>query len=261
MIFLSHNNKDKSIVEPIAIALSKVYGMEKVFYDSWSIQPGEGIIDKMNAGLEKCRFFFFFVSKNSLASNMVKLEWQNAIYKTTQGNAKLIPVKLDDCLMPAILMQSLYIDIYGKGLDFGFRQIIDVINNKNTFTFTQQTYENVRGYISKSQSSNGEMVIEVRAETYVEPISRYIILIEHEENDIEVKCTNNVTLRPQFIKDFSFSDNLRCNGVEFDIVRPTTPGFPIKFSLKNKNGQVINFKGIMRAIAENTGRLIPIIYE
>lgn len=50
MIFLSHNYKDKPIVEPIAITLSTVYGMNNVFYDSWSMQPGEGIIDKMNEG-------------------------------------------------------------------------------------------------------------------------------------------------------------------------------------------------------------------
>ena len=52
---------------------------------------------------------------------MVRLEWQNALLKATNNTAKLIPVKLDDCLMPAILMQNLYIDIFGKGLEFGFR--------------------------------------------------------------------------------------------------------------------------------------------
>lgn len=104
MIFISHTAKDKPIVEPIALKVSEVVGREKVFYDSWSIQPGDGIIDKMDNGLSQCRFFFFFVSKNSLQSKMVSLEWQNAILKTTRGETKVIPVKIDDCLMPAILM-------------------------------------------------------------------------------------------------------------------------------------------------------------
>jgi len=85
MIFLSHNFNDKPIVEPIAIKLATVFGMDNVFYDRWSMQPGEGIIDKMNEGLSQCKFFFFLFSKNSLASNMVKLEWQNALYKATQN--------------------------------------------------------------------------------------------------------------------------------------------------------------------------------
>jgi len=68
MIFLSHNFKDRDI-----------FGQENVFYDSWSIQPGDGIIDQMNDGLTQCKLFFFFVSNNSLNSEMVKLEWQNAL--------------------------------------------------------------------------------------------------------------------------------------------------------------------------------------
>ena len=48
MIFLSHNYKDKPVVEQVALRLKSIYGIDKVFYDSWSIQPGDGIIDKMN---------------------------------------------------------------------------------------------------------------------------------------------------------------------------------------------------------------------
>ena len=81
MIFLSHNSKDKRIVEPFANKLAEVFDRENVFYDSWSIQPGDGIIDKMESGLTDAKYFFFFVSENSLKSNMVKLEWQNAIIK------------------------------------------------------------------------------------------------------------------------------------------------------------------------------------
>jgi len=45
MIFLSHNSNDKGIVEPFAKGLAEIFGQDEVFYDSWSIQPGEGIID------------------------------------------------------------------------------------------------------------------------------------------------------------------------------------------------------------------------
>ena len=189
MIFISHTAKDKTIVEPIALRLAQVYGQNNVFYDSWSIQPGDGIIDKMNEGLTNCKFFFFFVSKNSLQSNMVKLEWQNAILKASNGTAKLIPVKLDDCMMPALLLQTLYIDVFGKGLENAIRQMIDIINGANTFSSLNQTYENVRAYIKKNSSS--EMLIEFRAETYMEPISRYAILVKNEENDIIIKCESD----------------------------------------------------------------------
>ncbi|HDO1330949.1 TPA: toll/interleukin-1 receptor domain-containing protein [Aeromonas veronii] len=63
MIFLSHNYNDKPVVEQIAIRLMQLFGQDKVFYDSWSIQPGDGIIDKMNKGLGDCELFLKIVCK------------------------------------------------------------------------------------------------------------------------------------------------------------------------------------------------------
>lgn len=114
MIFISYTQKDKQIVDVIAQRLSAVFGRDNIFYDAWSIQPGDGIIDKMDKGLGNCKFFFFFVSKNSLMSQMVKLEWQNAIIKATKGEARIVPVKLDDVMMPNVLLQTLYIDIFAS---------------------------------------------------------------------------------------------------------------------------------------------------
>ncbi len=261
MIFLSLNTVDKSTVEPIAIKLSAVYGNEKVFYDGWTDQPCEGIIGKNDRVLEKCRFFFFFVSKNSQDSNLTTMEWQKAIYKATNNEAQLIPVKLDDCFMPAVLLQTLYIDIFGSGLEYGLRQMVDVINKKNALKLVGQTYENVRGYKILSKSINNELYFEVRAETYVEPMSKYIVLLQHNEYEIDGKCINNVLIKQVFVKDVEVGENYKSNGIFFDIVRATTPGFPIKFCIKSKTGTPLRFNGIMRQLGENKIRHIPIIDE
>ena len=57
-IFLSHTHADKALVEPIAELLAQAFGRDTVFYDSWSIQPGDGMVDKMNEALGECRVFF-----------------------------------------------------------------------------------------------------------------------------------------------------------------------------------------------------------
>lgn len=261
MIFLSHNFNDKPIVEPIAMKLATIFGMDDVFYDSWSMQPGEGIIDKMNQGLAECEYFFFFVSKSSLASNMVKLEWQNALYKATQNKIKLVPVKLDDCLMPDILIQTLYIDIYGKGMEFGLIQIVDVINNVNTFQQGVQTYENVRGYVMK-ESIESELQIQIRAVMYVEPMSKYILLFENSENEIAVNTINQIQMQqPQFLKNVNVADDYETNGVYFRLSDATVPGFPIKFIVKRMTEKPIKFSGIMRAVGEDLIRAIPVVVE
>ena len=52
MIFISHQHSDKEFIGEIAEMLKNLYGEEKVFYDDWSIKPGENIINEMNTGLE-----------------------------------------------------------------------------------------------------------------------------------------------------------------------------------------------------------------
>lgn len=253
MIFISHTTKDKAIVEPIALRLAQVFGQSNIFYDSWSIQPGEGIIDKMNEGLSNCKFFFFFVSKNSLQSNMVKLEWQNAILKSSNGTAKLIPVKLDDCMMPALLLQTLYIDVFGKGLENAIRQMIDVINGANTFIASNQTYENIRGYITYKNPQNA--IIEFRAETYLEPISRFLILLDNAKSEISTTCISDSMFMNGFTENVPLNNGEKYNVVSVSINRATSPGFPFKVELTSTTS--LQIKGLMRATSEEEYNAIP----
>ncbi|MBI6039882.1 toll/interleukin-1 receptor domain-containing protein [Clostridium perfringens] len=259
MIFISHTYKDKEIVEPIANRIATVFGRDNVFYDSWSIQPGDGIIDRMNTGLQNCKYFFFFVSKNSLESNMVRLEWQNAIYKATNQKAKLIPVKLDDCLMPAILMQTLYIDIYNLGLENAVRQMIDVINGNNTFNNMNTTYNNLRAYIKND--SNKIIDIEFRAESYLEPISRFLILVKNLENELVYNSPSDSMINSSFNNDLILNTGLKVNGIYMATNRGTSPNFPFRVKLSAKDGYTINLVDLMKA-TDDKGSFtsIPIIY-
>lgn len=254
-IFLSHNYNDKAIVEPIAVKLASIYGQENVFYDSWSIQPGDGIIDKMNSGLFECDYFFFFVSKNSLQSNMVKLEWQNALLKATRNTVKLIPVKLDDCLMPTILLQNLYIDIFGKGLEVGFRQIVDVINNQNTFYRQIQTYENVRATITEIEDGYH---IEIKAITYFEPVARFLILINCETSKIIVNCKSDSVRMTGSNDNIKLNNGLVCNALSESVSRGIAPGFPYCVEIKHKEKQKFVCHGVMRAVSQKEYRMIPV---
>lgn len=47
MIFLSYSHKDKAIVRPMAEAFRKTFGENNVFFDEWSIQPGDSLVDRM----------------------------------------------------------------------------------------------------------------------------------------------------------------------------------------------------------------------
>lgn len=209
MIFLSHTHADKLIVNTIAQRLAQIFDKDKIFYDSWSIQPGDGIIDQMNTALEQCKYFFFFVSKQSLQSNMVKLEWQNALYKSTKKQIKIVPVKIDDCIMPSVLLQTLYIDIYGQGLETSVRQMIDVISGNNTYKEKDGFY-NVRAYVTQQASL---LTVEFKTEVYMEPHSQYIILINNLKDDIEYKAVGENSFNSSFRENIILSNGVTANGV------------------------------------------------
>lgn len=257
MIFVSHNHKDKVIVEQIALRLREAFGQEQVFYDSWSIQPGDGIVDRMNEGLRNCRLFLFFVSKNSLQSEMVKLEWQNAVMKAAGGHTKIIPVKLDDCLMPPILMQSLYIDLFGNGLEVAIRQIVDVLSGKNTFNPGPQQFSNVRAYMYKEGTST---IIEVHAEHYLEPISHYLFLTNMDKVDVNFQYKSGNMCNTGFNEGIKLNNNQSYNAQMISVESGTVPGFPFVVEVSSPTNKEITLEGVMHEKKQNEWAGIPLVH-
>jgi hypothetical protein len=166
-IFLSHNYNDKPLVEAVALKLAGIFRQDQVFYDSWSIKPGDGIIDQMNKGLEAPEFVFFFVSKNSLASGMVKLEWQTARYSASKGKTRIVPVRIDGSEMPAVLKQTLFIDMHTVGLDAAIAQIVSVTQGNVSFTPQHLCFSNLN--YTRTDQADGSIEVVIRASHLIEP--------------------------------------------------------------------------------------------
>lgn len=230
-IFISHNSKDKPIVEPIAIKLAEVFGREEVFYDSWSIKPGDGIIGKMNEGLENCRFVFFFVSNNSLKSYMVALEWQNAIMKASKEQAQLIPVRMDNCEMPALLLQTLYIDLFSNGVEVSLRQMIDLINGDNTFHPKFTRIKNIS--VKYLMRTDRVVIIELSANYFMEPVPHFAFATLNNQDEISYNIKNVSFMRFGFNKSsIPMTVGIRVNGIRIDFPDPLVPGFPQQVEFK-----------------------------
>jgi hypothetical protein len=255
MIFISHNHNDKGIIEPIAVKLAAIFGQDKVFYDSWSMQPGDGIIDKMNEGLEKTTHFFFFVSANSLKSNMVKMEWQNAIFKASKGNCKVIPVRLDSSSMPAILSQSLYIDLYSNGLDAAVGQIVNVVQGNSTYSSQNNNFSNLS--FELNEVSQDEFEIKVVANYYLEPIPNFLILVENAENELNFNLPTEGMFNGGFNKDVKLNNGKVVNAQLMKAPRGITPTMPLRISMKKTNGADLKFVGVLHQTSENNYTPIP----
>jgi hypothetical protein len=258
MIFLSHTFLDKPIVGQIAKTLEQRYGKNKVFYDEWSIQPGDSIIQRMDDGLKNCSYFFFFVSENSLRSRMVELEWQSALVKKTKENIKFIPVRIDRCIIPQILTNTLYIDLFNQGLEIAKRQIIDVINGVNAYQDDTNNFHNVIGYI-KEEGKN--LVVEFRAEYYMESHSRYLICVDNEEEELDWVVLNKPIGYHNFARGMKDDNGEIFKGViVISEQESTSPGFPLIVKLTQQKEEKIKVLRLLKAVSNDEYRPIPVKY-
>lgn len=236
-IFLSHNHNDKPLVEAVALKLADIFGQEQVFYDSWSIRPGDGIIDQMNKGLEAPEFVFFFVSAYSLASGMVSLEWQNALYSASKGKTRLIPVRVDGSEMPAVLRQTLFIDMHTIGLEAAIAQIVSLTQGNASFTPQHQSFSNLTYSVVKLE--DGSVEITVKASHMMEPNPNFAFPVMNEESEISWWIKGHAGIQGGFRKSmFPLNEGGIANAI---ILQPfggtITPTHPLTFQFK-KCGEV-----------------------
>ena len=255
MIFLSHNKNDKPVVEQVALRLSNIYGREKVFYDSWSIQPGEGIIDKMDEGLTNCKYFFYFVSSNSLKSNMVKMEWQNALFKAATGAIKFIAIRLDDSRMPSIIAQNLYIDLYGHGIDVAVRQIVDVINGTNIYKNPNAEFSNLKAFKRKM---GNKVIVECRAQYYLEPITDFAFATVDSLSDINVMVQNEPAIFSDQQENCTFENGHHANIIFRSVSHGTTPTMPFVVEFTSKSNSNFDIFLVLHKDAHNHYSPIPL---
>jgi len=257
-IFLSHNHNDKPLVEAVALRLASIFGQDQVFYDSWTIRPGDGIIDQMNKGLEAPEFVFFFVSTNSLKSDMVKLEWQNALYSASKGKTRLIPIRVDGCDMPALLKQSLFIDMYTIGLEAAISQIVSVAQGNTSFTPQFQTFSNLTHSISNLD--DGSIEITIQASHMMEPNPNFAFVVLNEESEISYWIKGQPGILSSFFQNaFQINDNSMANAVVMKPVNEALiPKKPLTFQLMKQSGANLNLIHVLHEQGENKWSIVPL---
>lgn len=246
-IFLSHKHEDKPVVEPVALRLREIFGEDTVFYDSWSIKPGDGIIEKMNDGLTAPEFVFFFVSPLALQSGLVKMEWQNALLKASKGETRLIPVRIANIAMPEVLKQNLYIDLYSVGFEVGLNQIVNVVQGNNFFSPSHEGFTNLTWKIVDAKE--GEITIHIAASHLMEPNPNFIILLANTQDEVTIDLNNGQPMLSGFYEQpFATID---ANGFTLaPMGGAITPERPMVVKLKKTKEQAFVIRGVVHGWSE-----------
>lgn len=122
--FISYSHADSEFVDALALALTKD-GVD-VFFDKWDIQPGDSLVDRIfNSGLANARLFIVVVSKDSVDSKWVREELDHATVKRIESKCRVVPVRLGNVAMPAVLETLLYIK-GEEGVESVARQIANL---------------------------------------------------------------------------------------------------------------------------------------
>lgn len=256
-IFLSHNHADKPIVEPVAVRLAEIFGIDQVFYDSWSIRPGDGIIEQMNRGLEAPEYVFFFVSTKSLASQMVRLEWQNALHAATRGKTRMIPIRVDGSTMPPLLAQTLYIDMFAVGLEAAIAQIVSVAQGSASFTPQHQGFSNLT--FSAMVGADGSIVVTIEASHLMEPNPSFLLLTSNTEEEISWAHGNNEAFFGGYNKNaFINSNGEHVHAITFKTMGGAiTPRHPLQINLSKRADAPLVLVEVRHEAGKNVWEPIP----
>ena len=220
-IFISYNHNDKILIDTIARRLELEFGRNNIFYDAWSIQPGDSIIGKMNEGLGDFKTFFFFVSPNSLQSKMVSLEWQTALNRAVNEQLKFVAVRIADCSMPTILTDKIYIDLYGEGLDSAVEKMRLVISGENTY----KPLDNVQNLVVEyNYKDDNKIHICIRALYYAENTPTFAVASNISLDDFRIQSISDGVSMTGHAVFNAISPQLNAHTV--GLLRAVKPGAP-----------------------------------
>jgi len=124
-LFLCHASEDKNFVERLAEFLRG--NGASVWLDRWEIKVGDSIVQKVNDGLSSATHLAVVLSSRSVNKPWVKREMSSALMRQLANNSvSVIPIVIDDCLIPAILADIKYADCRSD-IDAGLKDLLEAL--------------------------------------------------------------------------------------------------------------------------------------
>lgn len=121
-VFVSYSSADKVRVRLLAQRLR--HAGIVVWFDEWTIQPGDDIYLAVERGLELSRTLLLCLSPAALGSDWVGLERSTGLFRDpSNAGRRFIPILLEPCILPATLQRYKYIDLRDES-ETGFAELL-----------------------------------------------------------------------------------------------------------------------------------------
>jgi hypothetical protein len=123
--FLSHSSKDKPFIRQLATDLT-ADGID-VWLDEQRIRVGDSIPESIAQGLAQSDYFLIAVSQNSIGSDWVRRELNNALIdEVERRQVKVLPLRLDGSSMPDAIKDKKYAD-FSRSYKTGLEEVLQAM--------------------------------------------------------------------------------------------------------------------------------------
>jgi TIR domain len=120
-VFISHSSLDKQFVSKLARDLA-IQGFP-VWFDSWELELGDSLYDRIFNGIDETTFLLIAFSPNALQSKWVTKELNAALAKEDRlGRKVILPMKVMPCDVPLSIADRLHVD-FTKGYLLGLERL------------------------------------------------------------------------------------------------------------------------------------------
>jgi hypothetical protein len=124
-LFICHASEDKAVVRRLVQFIER-HGVA-VWLDEYEIRVGESIVQRINQGIEEASHMVVVLSSHSATRPWVTKELSAALMRQlVQRSIQVLPLRLDDCPLPALLADIKYADCR-EDTEAGFQQLLDAV--------------------------------------------------------------------------------------------------------------------------------------
>ena len=170
-------------------------------------------------------------------------------------DSSVIPIRMDNCNMPFLLTQNLYIDLFANGLDVTIRQIVDVINGSNTYHNPASTFHNI---IAVKKRIGNKIRIECIAKYYLEPISDFAFCTQSNPDLIQAKIVSDAFEVTSIQKGAKFENGYTTNILFRGVSRGTLPNFPVIAEFSHQNDDSFDIEMVLHRKTQERYDPIPL---
>jgi len=133
-LFISYAHDNSDIVSGLADMIEEYLSVKSVlhdiWFDKWKMKAGKWFQDQMRDGLINSEYLILMVSKESLGSNAVAIEWKTKFAdKLSKGEETVFPFIIDDTKFEDLppFLKNIYSYRYNGNRDIVFRLVNDIL--------------------------------------------------------------------------------------------------------------------------------------